>query len=209
MVAPEADEVKRKRILEGARTIFFREGISSLTMGDIAAKQGISKKTLYKYFASKADLVQAALEDRLSEVAGQVDAAVQDRSLAFPARMGRVLGIVGRQLSVIGDRLLNDLVYREPKLWERIDRFRREKVFAAITRLFEEGVRDGFVRTDIESRLVPELFLSSLMSTLNPAKFFVLNASPVVIFRTIMRVLMTGILTEEGRSQLRLTEAEE
>jgi AcrR family transcriptional regulator len=202
----DTDESKRKKILEGARAIFFREGISSLTMDQIAARQGISKKTLYKYFTSKQELVEAAVEEKIEEVAAMVRSVGEDRSLPFPQRMGMVLGIVGRQLALLGDRLLNDMAYREPQLWERIDRFRREKVFGVISALFQEGIRDGYVRTDIEARLIPILFITSVTAILSPQQFFALTTPPAVVFQTITRILLGGILTDEGRAQLALSE---
>jgi len=205
----ESDEAKRKRILEGSQSLFFRQGISSLTMDQIAALQGISKKTLYKYFANKMELVEAALEDRIQRIAAEVYAVVDDHARPFPRRMAEVLGVLSRQLALLGDRLLNDIVYREPHLWERIDRFRREKVFGAMSSLLQQGISDGFVRTDIEARLIPMMFLTTLTTIMSPPQFFELTSPPAVIFQTVTRVLLGGILTEDGRAQLRLAEAVE
>ena len=154
MARTTEDEEKRKKILEGSRALILREGVSSLTMGEIASRQGISKKTLYKYFSNKQQLVEETIEGKLREIAGLIDAASKDASRSFPERLGTILGIVARQLAELGETLVRDVFYREPHLWERIDTFRREHIFVAITRLFEEGIRDGWVRTDIESRLV-------------------------------------------------------
>ena len=193
---------KKKKILEGARAIFFREGVSAVTMEQIAARQGISKKTLYKYFSNKTQLIEEAVEERILEIAALVDSAAQDRSQTFPQRLGRILGIVARQLAELGDTLVRDIFYRQPRLWEKIDRFRREHIFSAITTLFEEGIRDGYVRTDIESRLVPTLFVSAAGAILTPAQVFALPAPPAIVFETFIRILLGGILTEEGRMQL-------
>jgi AcrR family transcriptional regulator len=206
MVDAGAEDQKRKKILDGVRVFVLREGVSSVTMEQIAARQGISKKTLYKYFANKDQLIAEAIEERIVDIAREITAVVEDRGRPFPERMSRVLGTVGDQLALIGDRLLNDLVYREPRLWERIDRFRREHVFVAISRLFEEGIRAGFVRTDIETRLVPILFVAAVSAIMSPPQLFALTTPPAVLFQTITRILLGGVLTEEGRAQLRATE---
>jgi AcrR family transcriptional regulator len=201
---PEADNgrEKRKKILAGARAIFMREGLSAITMEQIAARQGISKKTLYKYFSNKTQLVEEAVEERILEIGALIDSTAGDRSQTFPQRLGRILGIVARQLAEIGDTLIRDIFYRQPRLWEKIDRFRREHIFAAITTLLEEGIRDGYVRTDIESRLVPTLFVNAAGAILTPAQIFALPAPPAVIFETFVRILLGGVLTEDGRAQL-------
>lgn len=202
MRASSSDSEKRKKILEGARAIFLREGVSTITMEQIAARLGISKKTLYKHFSNKTHLVEEAIEQQIAAIALLLDSIIRDRSQTFPQRLGRIFGIVAQQLAQLGDTLIRDVYYREPRLWERIDRFRREHIFAAIARLFEEGIRDGYVRTDIESRLVPALFVNAASAILSPAQIFALTAPPALIFETFIKILWGGILTEEGRTQL-------
>jgi len=47
-------------ILQKAGDTFLKLGFKSVTMDDIANELGISKKTIYKYFKNKADLVDEA-----------------------------------------------------------------------------------------------------------------------------------------------------
>jgi AcrR family transcriptional regulator len=171
-------------------------------MDEIASRQGISKKTLYKYFANKGQLVAEAIEGRIGEIASQVDALAKDRARSFPERMGAILGIVARQLAELGDSLVKDMLYREPELWKRIDRFRREHVFVAISSLFEEGIRDGYIRADLDSRLVPTIFFSAVSAIMSPAQFFMLTSPPAVVFETLVQILLGGILTDKGHRQL-------
>ncbi len=51
----------RKRILEAARDVFFRDGFMSANLDEMAEKAGVAKGTLYRYFDSKADLYVAVL----------------------------------------------------------------------------------------------------------------------------------------------------
>ena len=53
----------RRRILESAREIFFRDGFMSANLDEVAEKAGVAKGTLYRYFESKADLYVAVLAD--------------------------------------------------------------------------------------------------------------------------------------------------
>jgi len=202
MAEQESDETKKTRILDGAREIILREGITSVTMEEVASRQGISKKTLYKYFPNKTELVQAAIETRIVQIAAQVRLIVDDRQTPFPQRIGTILAVVGRQMALLGDRLLRDIAYREPELWKRIDQLRREQIFGAISDLFGQGIEDGYVRGDIEARLVPTMFAASLSAILSPPQIFELTLPPAVVFRTITRILLGGILTDQGRALL-------
>lgn len=51
----------RRRILEAAREIFFRDGFMDANLDEMAVRAGVAKGTLYRYFASKADLYVAVL----------------------------------------------------------------------------------------------------------------------------------------------------
>ena len=54
----------RQRILESVDRLFYRQGIRAVGVDAIAAELGISKKTLYRQFPSKDDLVIAYLKGR-------------------------------------------------------------------------------------------------------------------------------------------------
>lgn len=52
----------RSQILEAADQLFYSEGMAALSMERIAARAGVTKKTLYYHFRSKDDLLGAYLE---------------------------------------------------------------------------------------------------------------------------------------------------
>jgi AcrR family transcriptional regulator len=54
----------RERILAGVDRLFYAQGIKSVGVDAIAATLGISKKTLYRHFPSKDDLVIGYLRGR-------------------------------------------------------------------------------------------------------------------------------------------------
>jgi AcrR family transcriptional regulator len=58
----------RERILETADRLFYGQGIRAVGVDTVAAEIGISKRTLYNYFASKDDLIVAYLSRRLKAV---------------------------------------------------------------------------------------------------------------------------------------------
>ena len=53
----------RRRILESAREIFFRDGFMAANLDEVAEKAGVAKGTLYRYFESKAELYVAVLAE--------------------------------------------------------------------------------------------------------------------------------------------------
>ena len=54
-------EQTRQRILDAAYGLFWRQGFLRVSIDDIAARAGITKRGLYQHFRSKDDLIAAAL----------------------------------------------------------------------------------------------------------------------------------------------------
>jgi AcrR family transcriptional regulator len=66
LVADE-DSSKRRQILDGARRLFMDLGFDAASMGEIARAAGVSKGTLYVYFADKNRLFEAIVEQESLE----------------------------------------------------------------------------------------------------------------------------------------------
>jgi AcrR family transcriptional regulator len=63
----EEDSAKRRQILDGARAVFMDLGFDGASMGVIARAAGVSKGTLYVYFADKNRLFEAIVEQESLE----------------------------------------------------------------------------------------------------------------------------------------------
>jgi AcrR family transcriptional regulator len=61
-VTAEEDSSKRRQILDGAGKVFMDLGFDGASMGEIARAAGVSKGTLYVYFADKNRLFEAIVE---------------------------------------------------------------------------------------------------------------------------------------------------
>lgn len=66
-VIGEEDSSKRRQIVDGARKVFMDLGFDGASMGEIARCAGVSKGTLYVYFADKSRLFEAIVEEESLE----------------------------------------------------------------------------------------------------------------------------------------------
>jgi AcrR family transcriptional regulator len=83
----------RRRIVEAAYESFWRSGFARSSVDSIAARAGLTKRTLYSYFPSKDDLLAAVLL-RYSELAAERLQHIADR---LPAdRYGMVDSLFGQ-----------------------------------------------------------------------------------------------------------------
>jgi AcrR family transcriptional regulator len=66
-LAVDDDSSKRRQILDGASKVFMALGFDGASMGEIARAAGVSKGTLYVYFADKNRLFEAIVEREVFE----------------------------------------------------------------------------------------------------------------------------------------------
>jgi len=58
---PDSSEIRKNQILDAATKVFVRQGFQHARMDDIVEESGLSKGTLYWYFKSKEDIINAIL----------------------------------------------------------------------------------------------------------------------------------------------------
>jgi AcrR family transcriptional regulator len=80
-VSPEYLEARRQQILDAALTCFDRAGFHGTSMQDIFNESGLSTGAVYRYFASKDDIVEALAEQRHTREAALIGEAMQVEDL--------------------------------------------------------------------------------------------------------------------------------
>ncbi len=79
----EEESAKRRQIIDGARTVFLTQGFDAASMNDIARAAGVSKGTLYVYFANKEELFEAIVEEECdAQAEGIFDLNADDHDVA-------------------------------------------------------------------------------------------------------------------------------
>ena len=63
----------REKILEKSEELFLNLGFKSVTMDEIASSLGVSKKTIYKYFKNKTELIAAVTAYMFDKVSCGID----------------------------------------------------------------------------------------------------------------------------------------
>lgn len=64
-MTPQAPRGKRADVLRGAQAVFSERGFAAATMDVIAARAGVSKRTVYNHFASKDELLEVIVAEFL------------------------------------------------------------------------------------------------------------------------------------------------
>jgi TetR/AcrR family transcriptional regulator, regulator of mycofactocin system len=71
---PRRKQRTRDRIEHLSLRLFAERGFGETTVDDLAAASGVGRRTIFRYFPSKNDIVFGALDERLSVLAAELDA---------------------------------------------------------------------------------------------------------------------------------------
>ena len=90
----------RERIVSPARQHFFAYGFRRVTMDHLGHELGISKKTLYTHFLSKAALMEAVLLDKFRDVEADLERITSVSSSDFSAAFGQLLECMQKHIGI-------------------------------------------------------------------------------------------------------------
>lgn len=192
---PEKDPVFR-RIVGAARTHYFASGFRGVTMDDLAAELGMSKKTLYAHFPSKTALLDAVLEAKFDDVNADMREVIRRNASDFSATLHGMLGVMTRHIGELQPAFLRDVRRAEPEVFAMIEK-RRSAVFSRyFDYLIRQGRKAGVVRKDIAVKFLVEMLLGAVRSIMNPAKLGELRLAPQAALSAIVAVMLEGVVVK-------------
>jgi len=187
----------KDRILQGAEELFFKYGIKSVTMDDIAKHLAISKKTIYMFFEDKNEMVETLMvtklkqdEDELKQIAGDAENVIVE--------VFNLMKHMGTMFSKVNPNIFYDLQKYHPKAWSKFKGFKENCMTKAIEQSIERGIREGFVRSDLNSKVLAKLRVEEVEMGLNaelfpPGQFQMLDVQLALIDH-----FLHGICTLKG-----------
>src|SRR5919109_200285 len=191
-----------QRILTVARQHFFTHGFRSVTMDDLAAELGMSKKTLYLSFPSKSDLLRAVLLDKFQSVEADLDRITSESSPDALAPLRRLLACMQRHTEEIKPPFVRDIRREAPEMFKLVETRRRELIQRYFGKLFTDGRRDGIIRKDIPIQVMIEVLLGATEAIMNPQKISELGLTPQTGYAAIISIIFDGVVTAPGRAKL-------
>jgi AcrR family transcriptional regulator len=189
----------RQRILAAAGGLFFNRGFAKVTVDEIAAELGISKKTLYQHFASKEALLQAVVRGMLTAVAAEVESLIGDERMDFMDKLIGLMRLITARVSRISKPFADDMQRHAPELWQEIQEFRHKKVMANFGRLVRKGQAMGVFRKDLDPELLTVIYAATIQGVVNPQTLARLPYTASQLFQAVGKTMFIGILTEKAK----------
>ncbi|MDR2675853.1 MAG: TetR/AcrR family transcriptional regulator [Opitutaceae bacterium] len=193
-----ADEAARARILEQVERELFLHGYSALTMDALAHELGMSKKTLYRHFPGKDEMVDAAIEKFAASLRAEVEARLREER-PFVQTVADILAAAAPRIARLSEHVLRDLQRFAPELHRKFEDLRGKHFPAVWSALLRRGVAEGAVRADIDTDFAAHVMLSVLRSFTQPDVLAAWGLSPGQAIARLLDLVMNGLLTTKGR----------
>jgi AcrR family transcriptional regulator len=188
--------------VDQARLLFNEHGYSKVSASEIAQALGISKKTLYKEFETKEDILRAVIRPKLEASAAELSAILGDASLTYIECLSAVMTMIGMQYQKVSHVLVRDVFAHAPSVWQEITKY-REWRFAQFAELLKQGAREGVFREEINVHVVLALYQSAVDAMMNPTTLMEMPCTPRETFQMVLTILLEGILREDARTEFK------
>jgi AcrR family transcriptional regulator len=198
-------EARPQELLNAALDLFVERGYAATRLDDVAAQAGVSKGTLYLYFANKEDLFKAVVRENLVPVLDEAQGLI-DQYQGTSAQMFRdfILGWWKR----IGDTKLSGitkLMLAESGNFPELAQFYHEEVISRsntiIIRMLERGIARGEFR-EIDTVNANMVIVSPIMMLMMwRHSFGALQSTPISpldFLNTFIDLISHGLLKNPG-----------
>lgn len=169
-----AETDRRSQLAQAAFEVFSDRGYRNSSVADVAAAAGVSHGSFYNYFANKRDILDAAIDYGLEELAPQLSPPTEfsetfDDFLDAITAAPRAL----HSLSVNNSKLISLIVFDAGAIDEALTR-RVVEIFESFARSLQRhidhGIEAGFVRPGLDSQVLAEMLISAGLAVLLPAQ---------------------------------------
>jgi AcrR family transcriptional regulator len=132
-------------------SVYLQNGLLKFTMDEIANKLGISKATLYKYFSSKEEILDAVVLHKIKEIE-VFEPFLGDDQITFSERYFEIIKTASIMLAEISPRFLSDARSKHPELWEKVRQF-QDRALEVAEKFYQKGI-DAGIMNNISPRLL-------------------------------------------------------
>jgi AcrR family transcriptional regulator len=196
-MSEENSSAEKNRIIEYCTSKFLKDGFYFVTVDQIATELRISKKTIYKFFSSKDQLVEVVARNLMNDVSKRIEKIIStdNDSLSKALMLFDVMASVAVRFS---ENWLKDLQIHTPQLWRSIDEFRTKKAFTVLGSIIKQGQAEGII-IDKPAELIIHIFVNTMRSVVHPDFLYHQKFGFKEAFIHSFEILFNGILTPKGK----------
>ena len=195
------DQIKN-HIMDTAEELYRKTGFNSFSMDHLAGEMGVSKKTIYECFVSKAELVDCIVSKQI---------AIKKKELEDRKRLAKNPIQEAFIVWHVIDEFVQDFnVYRLVQIqksflqtYKKIIAFKNEFLFHLFKSNVDRGITAGLYRDAIKSEIISRYIVDIAFMSHNSKVFSNARFSSIEIDNQLLTYHLHGMATEKGVSLIR------
>jgi AcrR family transcriptional regulator len=188
------------QISEISKKLFFQKGIKSVSVDDIAKELGMSKKTFYKFFDSKEELLDKLVESHIEKERLEIEKLVLSSKNAIE-ELYNIYKFNTENCMNMGNHFVDELKKNYFKTWRKLEVHLYNDVPLVIFKNIERGQSEGLYCQYLQKEYIAQLYSKNIFNTL---EYFIAQnqCSIVQLFQCHFLYHVKGIGTKKGLEEL-------
>ncbi|MFT6960061.1 MAG: AcrR family transcriptional regulator [Polaribacter sp.] len=189
-------------ILETSNELFLNLGFKSVTMDEIAGKMGVSKKTIYKYFANKTELVAAVTDYMFNTVSCGID----DICALKMNPIEEIFSIKRFIMEHLKDEKSSpqyQLQKYYPKIYASLTQKQFHVMQVCVLNNLKKGIENGLYRKSIDLEFTSRIYFNGMVGIKDKDLFPLTDYSMNTLMNHYLEYHLRGISTEKGLQELK------
>ena len=192
------DEQVKQHILDTVRQFFFTYGSDGISMSKLAQEMKMSKKTIYKHFKFKEDLIICIIDDLRNKLKIELEQIMNNPDI--PA-MDKIKLLVRKKVDIISQvkpPFMKD-INRSGDVKRSVEQI-EEMLIPSCLIVMKEGQEQGVVRKDMNLEFFLEVVNAAIDKFLNFDALKRFSISPDRAMEMVFDICLNGILVKEEES---------
>lgn len=191
---------EKVKIVSYAHDLFVDNGFYKTTIDEIAKDLQMSKKTIYKHFSSKDELVEAVCDMRMKFGHEMISEIIDTKEDDAVTKFIKVVNVVQGKLVNCSERWLKDLQHHAPHCLKKFHKFRDEHIMNVMSKILEQGKHEKLI-VNFPTQIIIQAYIGAITAVASPD--FVINNkfSLKDVHRITSEIFFNGFLTPLGKEK--------
>ena len=187
----------KKRIQKAAHDLLMQYSIRSVSMDDIAAHLGMSKKTIYHYFKDKDELVEAVVDEVIetNQCACKADIKNSDNAVH---EIFLVMEMMAEMFKTMNPSILFDMQKYHPVAFAKFMKHKNDFLFNVCKQNLERGLTEELYRPEIAVDILCRYRVETMFIPFNPEFQRNLKYNLLQIEEEIIVHYLFGLVSQKG-----------
>jgi len=189
-------------LLERSTAVFMKYGLKSVTMDDLCREIGVSKKTIYKYFEDKSDLVMSIIQFKLDMDKEMCSICTNQATNAIDELI-TISRFVLEQVGQVNPTVFYDLKRLYPEAWKRMHDHKWGFVLNNIRDNIIKGKEQNLYRDNLNPDIISRYYVSGMDSIMDGEVYPFPEFKTEHILTEVLRFHIRGLANDNGISYLK------